>query len=309
MGIDGTCAIAENLNIILLSKLATEKEVGLYSAATQMMVPLLLVYQSISQSIFPVMCRQIEPGLRTLRRISEQAMEVLLMLAVPTIAGIFFVGQWALSVVYKNPTFVEAVPALHILSWMLVSQVFSSILGQVLVATHREKLTLKIAMASAIVNLGVGWPLILRFGLRGAALRQLAAAALGSTMHYIPVARQLSGISLLKIIWKPIVAAGCMTVYLSLAITRFGYPDRPLGNPGLPGGACCAGGVGVGRVWSIQRKIPGAASAQNCARELKEVDVRERTLKGRARFGQLWGVLHAAGECALPLRGGFVADA
>src|SRR5205823_7540134 len=90
--------------------------------------------------------------LRTLRRISEQAMEVLLMLAVPTIAGIFFLGQWALSVLYKNPTFVEAVPALHILSWMLVLQVFSSILGQVLVATHREKLTLKIAMASAIVN-------------------------------------------------------------------------------------------------------------------------------------------------------------
>jgi O-antigen/teichoic acid export membrane protein len=220
LGIDGTCAIAGNLNVILLSKLATEKEVGLYSAATQMMVPLLLVYQSIAQSIFPVMCRKIEPGLRTLRRISEQAMEVLLMLAVPTIAGIFFLGQWALSVLYKNPTFVEAVPALHILSWMLVLQVFSSILGQVLVATHREKLTLKIAMASAIVNLGVGWPLILRFGLRGAAVAQLAAAALGCTMHYIPVARQLSGISLLKIIWKPMVAAGCMTVYLALAITR-----------------------------------------------------------------------------------------
>lgn len=220
LGIDGTCAIAGNLNIILLSKLAKEKEVGLYSAATQMMVPLLLVYQSIAQSILPVMCGQIEPGLRALRRISEQAMEVLLMLAVPTIAGIFFLGQWALSVLYKNATFVEAVPALHILSWMLVSQVFSTILGQVLVATHREKLTLKIAMASAIVNLGVGWPLILRFGLRGAALAQLAAAALGSTMHYIPVARQLSGISLLKIIWKPIVVAGCMTVYLSLAITR-----------------------------------------------------------------------------------------
>jgi O-antigen/teichoic acid export membrane protein len=51
LGIDGTCAIAGNLNVILLSKLATEREVTLYSAATQMMVPLLLVYQSIAQSI------------------------------------------------------------------------------------------------------------------------------------------------------------------------------------------------------------------------------------------------------------------
>src|SRR5947208_17115276 len=90
LGIDSTSAIAGNLNVILLSKLAKEKEVGLYSAATQMMVPLLLVYQSIAQSIFPVMCWKIEPGLRTLRRISEQAMAVILMLALPTIAGILF---------------------------------------------------------------------------------------------------------------------------------------------------------------------------------------------------------------------------
>src|SRR3982074_2120541 len=69
MGIDGALAIENSLNVIFLSKLATEREVGLYSAATQLMVPLVLVYQSIAQSIFPVMCRKVEPGLRALKRI------------------------------------------------------------------------------------------------------------------------------------------------------------------------------------------------------------------------------------------------
>src|SRR5437588_218666 len=220
LGIDSTCAIAGNLNVILLSKLATEKEVGLYSAATQMMVPLLLVYQSIAQSIFPVMCRKIEPGLRTLRRISEQAMEVLLMLAVPTVAGIFFVGQWALSVLYKNHAFAEAVPAQRIISWLLVPQVFSSVLGQVLVATRRERITLKIAMVSGALNLVVGLPLIRWLGLGGAATITVVTALVGSILHCIPVARLLSGISVLRTIWKPVVAAGCMAVYLAVAITR-----------------------------------------------------------------------------------------
>ena len=220
LGIDSTCAVAGNLNIILLSKLATEKEVGLFSAATQMMVPLLLVYQSIAQSIFPVMCRKIEPGLRTLRRIAEQAIEVLLALAVPTVAGIFFVGQWALSVLYKNHAFAEAVPALRIISWLLVPQVFSSVLGQVLVATRRERITLKIAMVSGALNLVVGWPLIRWFGLEGAATITVVTALVGSILHCIPVARLLSGISVLRTIWKPVVAAGCMAVYLAVAITR-----------------------------------------------------------------------------------------
>ena len=220
LGIDGTCAVAGNLNIILLSKLATEKEVGLYSAATQLMVPLLLVYQSIAQSIFPVMCRKIDPGLRTLRRIAEQSIEVLLMLAVPTVAGVFFFGQWALSILYKNHAFVEAVPALRIVAWVLVPQVFSSVLGQVLVATHHEKITLKIAMVGGVLNLTLGWPLIHRYGLVGAASILVVTSVVGCILHYIPVARLLSGISVLKMIWKPMVAAGCMAAYMALAITR-----------------------------------------------------------------------------------------
>jgi O-antigen/teichoic acid export membrane protein len=222
LGIDGTCAIAGNLNIILLSKLATEKEVGLFSAAAQLMVPLLLVYQSIAQSIFPVMCRKIEPGLGTLRRIAEQAIEVLLALAVPTVAGIFFLGEWALSVLYKNGAFAEAVPALRIISWVLMPQVFSSVLGQVLAATHREKITLQIAMVGGVLNFLVGWPLISRFGLEGAATITVLTGIVGSILHYISVTGMVSGISLLKIVWKPAVAAGCMAVYLALATTRAG---------------------------------------------------------------------------------------
>jgi O-antigen/teichoic acid export membrane protein len=216
LGIDGAVAIESSLNVIFLSKLATEREVGLYSSATQLMVPLILVCQSIAQSIFPVMCRKVEPGLQTLRRITEQAAEVLLMLALPTVAGIFFLGQWGLSVLYKNPAFLDAVPALRIMAWMLILQVFTSMLGQVLVATHREKITLRITIIDTLLNLAAGWFLIKYFGLRGAAVMLLLTRLAGCIQHYVPVARLLSGISLGRIIWKPIVAAACMAAYLAI---------------------------------------------------------------------------------------------
>jgi len=222
LGIDGTIAVMSSLNVLLLSKLATETEVGLYSAATQLMVPLLLVYQSIGQSVFPLMCRKVEPGFESLKRISERVIEVLLILALPAVAGLCFLGDWALSILYKNPAFLQAFPALRIVAWVLISQVFTSVLGQVLVASHREKTTLRIVAVDMLVNFAIGWPLIRFFGLRGAAIALLLTRLVDCCQHYIPVSRLFSGIPLAGIIWKPIIAGACMTAYLLLATAQTG---------------------------------------------------------------------------------------
>jgi len=220
LGIDGTLAVMSSLNVLLLSKLATETEVGLYNAATQLMVPLLLVYQSMAQSIFPVMCRKIEPGYQSLKRIAEQALELLLVLALPAAAGLFFIGDRVLSLLYKNPAFSQAFPALRIVAWVLIFQVFTSVLGQVLVASHREKITLRIVMVDTFVNLLVGWPLISMFGLRGAAIALLLTRVADCCQHYIPAAHLLSGIPVASIVWKPLVAATCMATYLAVSTSR-----------------------------------------------------------------------------------------
>jgi O-antigen/teichoic acid export membrane protein len=217
LAIDKVIAIESSLNIILLSKLATETEVGLYSAATQLLVPLVLVYQSIAQSIFPVMCRGVGAGFQDLKRIAEQALELLLALAVPAAAGVFFLGPWGLALLYKNPAFLQAVPALRVLAWTLIFQVFSYVLGQVLVATHREKVTLRIVVVDVLITLLAGTFLIDRFGLLGAAMTLFLTRLAAAIQHYVPVSRLLSGMPLGKITWRPVVAASCMATYLAVA--------------------------------------------------------------------------------------------
>jgi len=222
LGIDGTIGVMSSLNILLLSKLVNETQAGLYNAATQLLVPLLLVYQSIAQSIFPLMCRKVEPGFHNLKRIAEQVIELLLILALPAVAGLFFLGDRALSLLYKNSVFLGASPALRIIAWTLILQVFTSVLGQVLVASHREKVSLRIVVVDTLVNLVVGWPLISRFGLLGAAIALLLTRVADCSQHYIPVSRLFSGIPLGKIVWKPIVATAFMAAYLAASTGRLG---------------------------------------------------------------------------------------
>jgi O-antigen/teichoic acid export membrane protein len=214
LGIDGTLAVMSSLNFLLLSKLATEVDVGLYNATTQVVTPLLLVYQSVAQSVFPVMCRRVEPGYENLKRIAEKALEFLLVLALPAITGLFFLGDRVLLLLYRNPVFLQAFPALRIVSWLLIFQVFTSILGQVLVACHYERVTLRIVVVETFVSLVGGWPLVYFFGLEGAAFALLLTRLVDCFQHYLPVARLFSGIRLARISWKPIFATVCMAGYL-----------------------------------------------------------------------------------------------
>ena len=110
-----------------------------------------------------------------------------------------------------------SVPALRIVTWLLVFQVFTSVLGQVLVASHRERVTLRIVVVDTLCNLAVGWPLIRFFGVRGAAFALLLTRVVDCCQHYIPVSRLFSGIPLASIAWRPVLAAACMVGYLAVA--------------------------------------------------------------------------------------------
>jgi len=67
-----------------------------------------------------------------------------------------------------------------------------------------------------VVNLLVGWPLVSLFGLRGAAISLFLVRLADCCQHYIPAAHLLSGIPVLRLVWKPVVAAACMAVYLAV---------------------------------------------------------------------------------------------
>lgn len=215
LGIDGLAAVIGSVNIVLLSKLANETQAGLFNAATQLMAPLLLVYQSFAMSIFPMMCSKAKPGFQSLKRISESAIEFLLILALPAAAGLFFLGDWALSVLYKSPAFLQAFPALKIMTWTLFLRVFISILGQTLVASHREKVNVRIVAVNTLVSVMVGWPLISYFGLYGAAIATLITSLVDFSQHYAAVSRLIPEIQVARRVWKPLLAGACMVAYLA----------------------------------------------------------------------------------------------
>lgn len=215
LGIDALIAILASLNVVLLSKLTDETGVALYSAASQLLIPVTLVLQSIVLSVFPLMCKRFDLSLPSLKQISEYLIALLLAVVLPTVVGLFFLADSALLLLYSDEDFLAASGVLRIMIWSLIPTALMSVLGQVLMASLREKVTLRIVASNALGTLVVGLILVGQFGPTGAAITTLLPKIVGFVQHYLPVSRLLSGIALVRLLWQPVVASVCMAASLT----------------------------------------------------------------------------------------------
>lgn len=220
-GIDGVIAIVASLNLVLLSKLASEREVGLIGAATQFLTPLQVVYQNVVTSLFPMMSRQLEPGFRSLKRITEGLVEVLVMFGLPATLGIFILAGHALVFLYGQQSFADATLVLRIYSITVILRAVIHALGQVLIAGMRERDTLRIVLIGIVLNVILGVALISKFGMLGAAAAGLIVTFVDLILHYYFIRRLFGGpVRVLSALWRPGIAGVVMSAFLIWALPR-----------------------------------------------------------------------------------------
>ncbi len=214
MGINALLAVRTSLNVVLLSKMASEVETGLYSAATQLTLPIFLILESVGLAIFPVMCQRFGDGVQALKGICEDSVGLLLMLALPAAVGLSLLATPILVLVYGETDFAQAAGALEVVSWVLIVRAFTHVLGRALWASKHESQSFKIILVNTSVWFVLGMVLISQFSLIGAALTLFLSEMVNFFLHYIPVSRILFQISLPKVLWKPLLASLGMGLYL-----------------------------------------------------------------------------------------------
>lgn len=216
LGINVVIAIAGAVDTILLSRLTNEAQVGLVGAAKQIMVPVLLTFQSIMLAFFPIMVRRFDTGISGLKKISERLLEVLLTVSLPLMIGIFFLADHVILLLYGEPDFLPAVLALRIMVFGVALQVFTTVLGHVLYASLHEKRTLQIVWLNLLLTFVIGFIFTSQFGFVGAAITMLLIRIVDFFQHYRSVSRLLGHVPIIEPLWKPAIAGAFMALYLVL---------------------------------------------------------------------------------------------
>jgi O-antigen/teichoic acid export membrane protein len=215
LAIDGVIALFGSLELLLLSRFANETEVGVFSAAVQVLLPITLVIQNVVASVFPIMCKRFQNADQGLKQITEELVGLLVAVALPTAIGVFCVAEWVLSLLYGDRIQSAATP-LRILVWCVLLRAITAALGQLLLASQRERVTLRIVSIDALIDFAVGLILIPHFGVVGAAATALTTRIVDLFQHAVPVARLLPSLTLSRLGWNALLASLCMGLYLAL---------------------------------------------------------------------------------------------
>ena len=215
MGIDASVAWWTSLNLILLSKITSEVEVGIYNAAIQLLIPLTIFIQCVMTSSYPLMCRRFARNADSVHEISNHLMELLFILVIPGSVGLFILADPLLVLVYGSETYTASASVLRVIVTVVLLTSLSGVMGQLLLAGNRELTTLRIVLVDLVSALILGWILISNFGLIGAAWAALLTRVIDFVQHWKPVSQLMEQISLAHLLWKPTSASAIMAIYLT----------------------------------------------------------------------------------------------
>jgi O-antigen/teichoic acid export membrane protein len=215
LGFQGALAISNTVILIILSKLSGEIEVGYYNAASQILTPLVLIINNMVLSAFPAMCRRFDLYTQGLKLLSDNLIELLLIIVLPVVISLVYLSKDILLLLYGNQDFMLASGVLRIILTTLVLRAVSSVLGRDLLAGHREKAVLKIVLIGSVVNILSGLILIRQFGLMGAATTAVIFTLVDFILHYANTSRLFSRPVPWRRLGKSLVAAGILIAFLT----------------------------------------------------------------------------------------------
>lgn len=210
-GMEAAFAITSSITILLLSKFVDEVGVGTFSAATQLIVPVALVTQTVGTVMLPVMVRRARRSLGSLRGTTIRAMEAMMLVVLPAVVLYFAMGDLLLGLVYgQDDGFEQSRTVLQIVSFKPIELGIAAILGRALLTLGGEKTLFRILVIRSISSFFVAWGFISLFGITGAAIAVVVNSAVNVVLHYVPASRSMQGLRLLPAFARPLLGAMAM---------------------------------------------------------------------------------------------------
>jgi O-antigen/teichoic acid export membrane protein len=217
LAIEGVAVITGRMQFLILSLLGGEVVVGIYGGVVQLTQPFQIISNSLVGAAFPRMSKAVELGREKQRQLVEAIVEILLIVALPIIVGLFFVGSDLLLFVYQNPSFAQATVALNVVACTLIGTSFTQPLSYLLVANGFEWVNLREVIITAVLGGLIAVVLVSQYQLLGAAIALLFTSISGCSQYMYAVYNRLFSLPLWRIVRRPLlISLAMLTVFIIL---------------------------------------------------------------------------------------------
>jgi len=180
------------IDVAMIGFFLSQRDVGLYEYAWRVTVPMLIIGNTITTMLFPVISQWSTEGKTSeIEEAISTSLGVALYLAIPTMFGAIAVGEQLLRYLFADP-YAAASLVLTILTFEKALQVVRNVFGPALHGLDRPDLTARATALTLVVNLGLNLLLIPRFGILGAAVATTGSVLLSTALHGAYLAANVS---------------------------------------------------------------------------------------------------------------------
>ncbi|MDP9372608.1 MAG: oligosaccharide flippase family protein [Chloroflexota bacterium] len=203
------------VDVVLLSKLTDTAVVGWYGAAYRLFETLVFLPNIVAATIMlPILARLSTQSRDDLRLALGKGLDVMTMLGLPICTGLFVLAEPIIRLIFPDPEFSNAVPALQWLAVALFLLYVNTVLGTLLISLDLEKKIVVVSGLALVFNLAANWLLIPHFRHVAAAATTTATEVLLLVYFLAAVPRDLLSRGSLAVLLKAGGAAGAMVVAL-----------------------------------------------------------------------------------------------
>ena len=197
--------------IIILSLIQEEAQVGLYSSALKLAGFWYFIPQIFMKNVYPVLSRSYYIADQKAQMIQDKSIKYLLAISFPLTAGIIATAEPIINLCYGSG-FENATLLLRILAWTLPLAFFHSVLWRVLIARGQQYAVLWVRIITLSARLGCGYFLITSLASLGAAITVPASLLLNALLLSFYIKRDGTKINFVHFSWRFALAATFMGV-------------------------------------------------------------------------------------------------
>ncbi len=180
--------LTTKIDVLMLSWMRDEVEVGHYAAATRLVYPLSFLSTSLTISLFPLLSKYYEEHSGKFAQMARRGAKYVFIIALFVSGVLAFVADQIIHVLYV-PGYAACIPAFRILLLSLGFSFLNFFFIDILISARRQKMVTAVMAVAFIVNVLLNLSLIPRMGIVGAGYAKLASAGVAfvfllSVLHF-----------------------------------------------------------------------------------------------------------------------------
>lgn len=170
--------IDNQLDVIILSIIFPEGDIGNYTIASTIIVGLYILPEAFRTALFPIISREYTENIDKKQKLTQNSFLLMFGLSLPMAVCISLLSSSLFPIIFREDISSNIIPIINVLCWTIVVIFPNFILSISLISQNKQKYIAKHTMIGLVINLLLSIVMIDSFGTLGVAISRLVSRSL-----------------------------------------------------------------------------------------------------------------------------------